>query len=422
MKRAFSTILIICILTSSLLFSCQTKTENTKPSATTSTPTQETPKYSERDQRLMDNIISIMEEKEAPDYNSAIEKYFGDFCILNFFSPSKEEVKNVSKIYKSGDILAIEYKSGESEYQALRKGKLYSISKASKTDKATLVSVEDAPQDTSLNIFSAFGIDMSAIYSFDAGEDEFEGEMPKLNYEDLNISEDRKTVTFSNNYLLALAKLIVKNIELEEHHEQSFLETVSVNGGYFPFEQKLRFKFTGTLVDLGELTIEMETDAKGQVINGTTSAVTIVAEVDGIKTTTTQRQAVSYMVSKEGEVYHVEISNKRIITVEDTKSQDPSVHHTEESLFAKFTLENSMPSKFYVSKTLNETETTLDIQKQTNLNTTFNFGGNSLYYDIDSHSTSIIIIDMDMVTLFVPKDVYVPQDVLELLPKDATNV
>ena len=318
--------------------------------------------------------------------------------------------------------MAIEYKSGESEYQALSQGKLYNISKASKTDKATLVSVEEAPQDMSLNIFSAFGIDMSAIYSFDAGEDELEGDMPKLTYEDLDISEDRKTVTFSNDYLLALAKLIVKNIELEEHQEQSFLETMSVDGGYFPFEQKLRFKFTGTLVDLGELTIEMETDAKGQVINGTTSAVTIVAEVDGIKTTTTQRQAVSYMVSKEGEVYHVEISNKRIITVEDTKSQDPSVHHTEESLFAKFTLENSMPSKFYVSETLNETVTTLDTQEQINVRTTFDFWGNSLNYDIVSHSNSIIRIDMDLVTLYVPGNVSVPQDVLELVPKDTTDV
>ena len=96
MKRAFLTILITCILTSSLLFSCQTKTENTKPSVTTSTPTQETPKYSEQDQYLMDNIISLMEEKEAPDYNSAIEKYFGDFCILNFLSPNEEKVKTVS--------------------------------------------------------------------------------------------------------------------------------------------------------------------------------------------------------------------------------------------------------------------------------------------------------------------------------------
>ena len=62
--------------------------------------------------------------------------------------------------------------------------------------------MEEAPQNMSLNIFSAFGIDMSAIYSFDAGEDEFEGEMPKLTYEDLNISEDRKTVTFSNEYMV----------------------------------------------------------------------------------------------------------------------------------------------------------------------------------------------------------------------------
>ena len=63
MKKFLSVLLVFSLLLSSALFSCENKPDNTENDVTTSPPTQEAPKYSEQDQRLMNNIISIMEEK-----------------------------------------------------------------------------------------------------------------------------------------------------------------------------------------------------------------------------------------------------------------------------------------------------------------------------------------------------------------------
>lgn len=428
MRRILSLLLILSLMSGCFLFSCESNDKKTGDTDTTTAST--TKPKDDNDQTddpsnqyadwaidIMDRVITVMEELDMPDYNNVVDKFFGDYSMSNF-QGKNEEIELISRIYKLGDIQVTEYKSGETEYQSVRNQKLYTVKKASPEANALLASVEEYPYTAPLSIFSVVGFDMSNIYSKD--EEDTDMEIPKLKYEHLFISEDRQTVDFSQLYLQEVAKILVKDLE-EFEPFRNFSDNMKISGTYETLTQTVRISIQGSTEDFGDVKFETETCFLGMKFNYMTTSVSFENDIDGIKTTTTEVHKISDIYYENGEPCSVFISDQVIVTINNT--QENIVEHTVANKSCHFKIQNQLPASFNITDSVEDTITSSTQVQEGDVCAKFYFSpfmGANL--SVTSRSILLANIDMDNTTFQTPENAKIPQDVLDLLPGNSSDI
>ena len=231
MKKLLSLILSLCLLCSLFLVSCGTDEQKKD---------QEDEKQEEKDPKteIFDTVIAMLSE-ERYDVEGFLDDYFGEFYV-----PALSNGQN-KFIFKKGDVVASAQNNGETLYLKVKDGKLSTVCRTDDGAKLHLESTVDYPYSYPLSIFTSFGIDMSGVYSIE----ENTVEEPELDYADLELSEDGKTVVFGEEYMSKLAIYLFQSMDDAEKD----LKDLEATGVYTVADEKIVFEISANSETHGKL-------------------------------------------------------------------------------------------------------------------------------------------------------------------------
>lgn len=299
MKKLLSLLLVFSLLLSLSLLSCEKKTEKPKDEGEEKEPTRE---ITAEEKAIFDDVIFIMED-DTYDTNEFIAKFFCDFSIDQINTPDLP----YSRIYKIGDVVALENLNGETTYQKVIDGKLHHVYRTNDGAKLYLEKSEEYPYSYPLSVFTVFGIDMSQVYS----ASEPEQDEPMLKYEDLYLSEDKKSVTFSDDYLEDLAKYLCVSLDPSEKEMKEFLKNMKAEGVYTIDDETVKFTIEGKFKTLGEIKLEASYTQKDGKPSEISMTMSMSVDQDGVPITTTIEHNISGMTYAEsGELKHLVVQTK----------------------------------------------------------------------------------------------------------------
>ncbi len=401
MKKFLSVLLVFSLILSLSLFSCENKSDNQKDDGDEKELTAE-------EKAIMDDVIFLMED-DTYDPNELIGKFFGDFSIESFGSADLP----YSKIYKIGDVLAVEYPNSDTSYQIVKDSKLCTVFRTNDGTKLHLESEQEYPYDYPLSVFTAFGIDMSSVYSpNEAAEDE-----PKVTYDSLSVSEDKKSVTFSDEYLKEVAKYLCGAFDASEKEIEKFADEMTARGVFTLDDQTAKFSFKGKIKSIGDLKMETSFSFVDKKPSALTSSITLTTESNGVPVTTTQEQKISDMSYENEELASLTVvtrtlANSKVtqngVTVDATNIVNGNY---------SFRLTDSLPSFVFISVNAEEMVTYGKQTQTARSSVSLSFRDKIFTYNMSVNGIQQSYIDAEGMTFKAPENVTIPEDIYTVLPK-----
>lgn len=251
MKKLLSIILVMSMLLTLALTACTGNTQNNDKDD----QKEEEKGPSKEEKALFDDIVNKTNGSYF-SFDEFIDDFFGDFTISKFDASS-----GIVDMFKKDGFVVTNQKNNESLYQTLKGEDLYTALRSTDGAKLHLQSKEHWPYAYPLSIFSAFGVDMSGVYS----TDEPEVEEPKITADDLSLSDDKKTVVFSDSYAKAFAKTITVSMDLTESETEDFLETMKASVEYSVSEEKFSYNIEGEVKSRGKIKVTASNGFKNGV-------------------------------------------------------------------------------------------------------------------------------------------------------------
>ena len=406
MKKFLSVLLVFSLLLSSALFSCENKPDNKDDGdEKEKEPARE---LTEEEKAIMDEVIFLMED-DTYDTDELIGKFFGDFYVDRFDGSDLP----YSKIYKVGDVLAIEYKNNETNYQIVKDSKLCTVTRTNDGAKLHLSSNEDYPYSYPLSVFTAFGVDMSSVYSTEESTEE----EPKVTYDSLTVSKDKKSVTFSDDYLKEVAKFICTAFEPTEKELNKFLDEMSASGVFTLDDQSAKFSFEGVMGDLGSIKMETSFSYKDKKPASLTSSITLTMESDGVPVTTTQENIIRNMEYENDELVSLTVESRNLTNSKATQNGVTVDYSTSVIGVYDFILENSAPATLNVMVNANQTISYAGQKQESSSSLTLFVKDNNLTYDLSANGLQQAYIAAEGFTFSTPENVTIPEDIYTVLPK-----
>lgn len=410
MKKFLSILLIFSLVLSTLLFSCEDKDKSKDKTDKEQEQEQTDDDKLEKEKAILDSVIFLMED-DTYDTDNVVSKFFGDFVLDGFGSASEP----ISKIYKVDDFLVVEYKDGDVVYQTVKDSCLYTVQRSAKTNEL-LVDEEEYPYDCPLSIFGAFGIDMSMVYSTE--DVELTEEFPVATYDSLTVSEDQKSVTFSEDYLKQLARSLVSSFEPEDGEMQKFLSGMSASGVFSVLDQSIKFTIEGTLESFGDITCEVTMSFRDKKPYSVKGVVSLTTESEGIPMIITQENEIHNMIyDRNDELISLRVINRSTEEYQynyDGVAVDYSSSFVENYLF---TLENAAAKEFQGFIDINETISASGQTQKATASVQLILGTASMSYSSIVNGEEEDRIEADHVSLQTPENVTIPEDVYNVLPK-----
>lgn len=411
MKKFLSVLLVFSLLLSSALFSCENKPDNDKDDEDEKEkePVRE---LTEEEKAIMDEVIFLMED-DTYDTDELISKFFGDFYVDSFDSGNNQD-DNLSKIYKIGDVLAVESKlAPETNYQTIVNSKLCTVNRTNDGAKLHLSNTEEYPYGYPLSIFTAFGVDMSSVYSTEESDEE----EPKVTYDSLTVSKDKKSVTFSDGYLKEVAKFICTAFEPTEKELNKFLDEMSASGVFTLDDQTAKFSFEGVMGDLGSIKMETSFTYKDKKPDSLTSSITLTMESDGVPVTTTQESIIRNMEYDNDELVSLTVVNRTITSSKYTQNGVEVDYSSVVIGNYDFMLENSAPANVVISVDAENNVSYAGFQQQSRSNLSFSVRNNLLSYNVSVDGLQQSYLFANYATFATPENVTIPEDIYTVLPK-----
>jgi len=404
-KKLLSVLLVLSLTLSLSLFSCEKKSDNNKNDDSKEEPTRE---LTAEEKAIMDEVISIMED-DTYDTNSVIDWFCGDFMVDGIQS----QTMDINRIYKIGDVLAVEKTNGETTYQTVRNSKLYTINRTNDGTKLNLENTQDYPYDYPLGIFTAFGIDMSAVYVSDEATDK----EPKVSYDSLEVSKDKKSVTFTKEYLDDLAKYVCSSLDAKEKEMNKFLKNMTASGEFTLKDQTAKINIEGNIKSVGDIKIEMCLTFKDSRPSYSASSISLTTESEGVPVTTTVEQELDHFVFNTDYTALIGFDANVTTTTESEATQNGVV--------LKYTNSVKNTYKFFSGPRAN-----LDIEivatqlvsagGQTQASTsdiTLSYNSSSCWYKIRANKEYISGLNALSASFGTPQNVTIPEDIYTVLPK-----
>lgn len=251
MKKLLSIILVMSMLLTLALTACTGNTQNNDKDD----QKEEEKGPSKEEKALFDDIVNKTNGSYF-SFDEFIDDFFGDFTISKFDASS-----GIVDMFKKDGFVVTNKTNNESLYQTLKGEDLYTALRSTDGAKLHLQSKEHWPYAYPLSIFSAFGVDMSGVYS----TDEPEVEEPKITADDLSLSDDKKTVVFSDSYAKAFAKTITVSMDLTKSETEDFLETMKASVEYSVSEEKFSYNIEGEVKSRGKIKVTASNGFKNGV-------------------------------------------------------------------------------------------------------------------------------------------------------------
>ena len=251
MKKLLSIILVMSMLLTLALTACTGNTQNNDKDD----QKEEEKGPSKEEKALFDDIVNKTNGSYF-SFDEFIDDFFGDFTISKFDASS-----GIVDMFKKDCFVVTNKTNNESLYQTLKGEDLYTALRSTDGAKLHLQSKEHWPYAYPLSIFSAFGVDMSGVYS----TDEPEVEEPKITADDLSLSDDKKTVVFSDSYAKAFAKTITVSMDLTKSETEDFLETMKASVEYSVSEEKFSYNIEGEVKSRGKIKVTASNGFKNGV-------------------------------------------------------------------------------------------------------------------------------------------------------------
>lgn len=411
MKKFLSILLTLSLLSSTLLFSCEDKNKSKEPKQ---------PEGNEQDEELnkekaiLENVVFLMnEDVNGENDKDVINKFFGDFMIDGFVQSS--EASLISRIYKIDNILVTEYKDGDTIYEAVKNDVLYVMYKPKKSSSVSLEKYEKE-NEWPLNIFDVFGFDMSNVYSNDA--ESSDDVLPKVTYDDLTLSEDHTTVTFSDDYLKAIAKNTVEAFDSFTNDEkEDFMDGILVNCAFTVPDQTFTFNFEATFEGYGDLTADITISFKDNKLCDYIGNVSITTEVEGIPVTMTM------VTSQNDTVYDVDnnvvSANLMIRQIQECEYLVDGItvdYSLTSDCYFSFVCENSAP-KVYMLEETKESMSHTGASKTSTSSKELIVENSTLRYTETADGKVVERVTSDHVSLTTPENVTIPKNVYAAIRK-----
>jgi len=399
--------LIISILLAGIsLFSCNTTDKND------SQDDDHDGEISAKDKEIMDEVISLMED-DTYDTDAFIAEFFGDFSIGRFDSGNNQDA-NLSKMYKIGDVLAVEnQKAGETTYQIVVDSKLCSVYRTNDGAKLHLESSTDYPYEYPLSIFTAFGVDMSLVYS----TEESPKDEPKLTYDSLSVSKDKKTVTFSKDYLKDVAEYLMSSLEPSDKQMKDFLADAKLSGSFDVERQLATTVIEGKMDEIGDVKIEAGFEFKDQKPISLLSAFTLTADVDGVPVTTTQENIVRNITYENDKIISLTVENRNTTSSKYTESGVDIDFSSNEVGIYDFATKNSVPDYVNIRVDAQNKVSYSGQTQESSSSLSFAVSDGILVYELSADGLQQAYLAAEDVAFKAPSDVTIPQDIYTVLPK-----
>lgn len=393
MKKLLSLILALSMLLTLALTACTGNSQNDKKDD----QKEEENELSKEEKKLLDDIVNRMNGSYF-SFDDFIDDFFGDFSIAKFDASS-----GIVDMFKKDGFVVTTRTNNEALYQTLKGEDLYTALRSTDGAKLHLESKEHWPYAYPLSIFTAFGVDMSGIYS----TDEPEVEEPELTVDDISLSDDKKTAVFSDEYVKAFAKTLTVSMDLTKTETENFLSTMDASGEYSVSEETFK------------LSIEGEVKSKGIIkaivsygfLNGVPDFAEMEISMEKDDTLASMKMLQDIIKIEDGKLVAVTMKSTQTV-VQTVVSQGIPVKTTSvKTSTYNFATENGKPSMVTVEVNADSTAEYAG-QKQTgNSSLTFYVIDGNLTYDLSSNGKQQAYIAAEGVVFGTPEGKTIPSDV-----------
>lgn len=400
MKKFLSILLIFSLLMSMSLFSCENKSDNKKDDDDEKEPTEE---LTAEEKAVLDRILENMSESDSSfSYEDFVDDFFGDFYIKRFDSST-----GIVDMFKKNGYVVTNKTNNESLYQTLQNGKLCTVNRYNGGQSQRLNPKEDWPYAYPLSIFTAFGVDMSGVYSTETSD----VQEPTLTLEDLSFSKDKKTVKFSDRYIKELATALTASFEFTNSELEEFLSSMDASGEYTLSEEKYSFNICGEIESQGKITINASYTYKNCVPHS--SEVEISLEKDDILTSMKMGQR--DMKFENGKLVDITLESTQNI-VQTIVSQGVSMKTTtvKKSTYG-FETEGGVPSNIMINVNADVTAEYAGQKQTSNSTLIFWVVDGNLTYDVSSDGLQQSHIAAEGVVFETPANKTIDSDVINLI-------
>lgn len=411
MKKFLSILLSFSFILSLSLYSCQTK-----PNSDNNNDNKEPERDIEAEnQAIREDAIFLLND-ETYDPNNFVVKFLGDFYIsgLKNTNLSSETYITYPTVYKTDDFLVHHKQDFQTVYQTVLNNMVYIIHKPSNGGKAYLADSTPYNKKSPINIFDVFDIDISSFYYVIKNPNI---KVPTATHENISVSEDQKSVLFSNEYLKEIVYYSCLTLVNDRSELNDFLNKMTAKGGYLVDEQRAEVLVEGYLKSLGDVEISMTYIFDGKKPVSITSSLSSTVTTNSTPVKTVMKQEYTDMTYQNDELVSMNIAVSNDVAAEKTEN-GVKVEYTSsyvEKYF--FELDNSIPKTITADIKYEETMTYLGKVETATATSSLSIKDNALALTTTVDNVVKDKIVATEVYFTVPDSITIPEDVYSALPK-----
>lgn len=257
MKKGWLVVLLLALLLS--FPSCKNRGETGDAPTATATSEQETPPTEE--EQVKKKALDLMQTSQTQKSPTELFAHFaGDFQITGF-TASQDGIRSVKR--KNAVTLV---DAGELCYYGVEAaGYLFYAADYNQSAEISACFPLSADASDSSTVFTAFGIDTSALYTGTDAADEEDG-AETLTSDMLTVSDDKTECEFSKVYIDTLAKALCREMGFPDALTTSFLKNYTGSGVYSAAKNQVTFDIRVKDTQLGSVhqTVKFATDQAGK--------------------------------------------------------------------------------------------------------------------------------------------------------------
>ncbi len=388
----------------------------------------------EKKDRIKQNVMALMGDREREDPEKLFEYFCGDYVISSFGNSDDSSMFN--KVYQKNGITVNEYTDGIKKYTAVKGGYVFTVVEQNGSFRLyDMVEYENADSHVP-SIFDDFGIDISAFYDKDdASGSEEDIEEPELTAEMLTVSGDLKTCTFSDAYMKEVLRMFGKSFGKTDAELEVFVNISSVSGVYSVDSETITFEILAKGLDMdngsdvGDVNVTISyRDSEADGITMTMKMqMTISMEVEGsvISAPMTMDQTVSGVKYDGNKVVEASFESKMFTDIQATASGISFKTAVYEINSFDLSIEDSGNPKFSVNCSTEQT-TAVGESKTTEkssqiLDCTFGTNASKFSYIMTQDGVQAAKIEATGVTLGASGE-NVPSEVLNIINQELTKL
>lgn len=411
MKKLLSILLSFSFILSLSLYSCQSK-----PASDNSNDNKEPERDIEAEnQAIREDVIFLLND-ETYDPNNFVVKFLGDFYINGLKNTNLLSENQIiyPTVYKTDNFMVHHKQDFQTVYQTVLDNKIYIVKKPADGRDAFISSTTPYNKNSPFNIFDVFNIDVSSFYYVIKNPNI---KAPTATHENISVSEDQKSVLFSEEYLKEIVSFTCRNIVESKSELDDFMRKMSAKGGYLVDEQRAEVLVEGNLDSLGEVKISMIYIFDGKKPVSITSSISSTVTTNSTPVTTVMKQEYTDMTYKNDELVSMNIEVSTDVAAEKTEN-GVKVEYTS-SYVEKYFLEldNSIPKTITADIKYEETMTYLGKVETASAVSSLSIKDNALTFTTTVDNVVQDKIVATEVFFSIPDDITIPEDVYTALPK-----